>query len=286
MLKGGALADSRRSAGRTRLGRRTLIAALALDATAAATPVAAAQAPDPMTTNIPYTAWAGTQLRLVKCSNDLEGLSRRGLDVLVEEWSGSDNYRPQVVDTSIDYVRSSKRDDQRCARFNVVSNGDGIARIKLKAFDDNRNEALEHQFLAIWMRLGTPSIDEVGAADPTGGPAGSATVVGDPAGDGAFLPSSKNGRVQVTVTGTFPGFDGATMTLPDDWAALAALESNEDPARWDIHDDTLKTEAMCPASAAASRRSTRSTTATAAARSRARSATPSSTRAVRSTPCG
>ena len=121
------MADSRRSAGRTRLGRRTLIAALALDATAAATPVAAAQAPDPMTTNIPYTAWAGTQLRLVKCSNDLEGLSRRGLDVLVEEWSGSDNYRPQVVDASIDYVRSSKRDDQRCARFNVVSNGDGIA---------------------------------------------------------------------------------------------------------------------------------------------------------------
>ena len=202
--------------------------------------------PDPMTTNIPYTAWAGTQVRMVKCSNVLEGLTRNRLEVLVESWSGSDNFRPQVLESSIDFVN---RGGERCVRFNVVTLGDGIARIKLKAFDARRDEILEHQFLGIWMRLGTPSIDEVGAADPTGGPAGSETEVGDPAGDGAFVPSSNNGRVQVKVTGSFPDETGAMRTLPNDWAALAATfasdqdPTNEDPAsRWDIHDDTLKTE--------------------------------------------
>jgi len=199
-----------------------------------------------MTTNIPYTAWAGTQVRMVKCSSALEGLPRKGLTALVESWSGSPNLRPQIIDNSLDFVRHG---GVRCARFNVVTLGDGIARIKLKAFDDSRDEILEHQFLGIWLRLGTPSIDEVGATDPTGGPVGSDTEVGDPAGDGAFVPSSNNGRVQVKVTGTFPDENGATRTLPNDWAALASeLASSQDPtdanpaSRWDIHDDSLKTE--------------------------------------------
>jgi hypothetical protein len=202
-----------------------------------------------MTTNIPYTAWAGTQVRMVKCSPALEGLPRNGLSVTVESWSGSESYRPQVIQPSIDFVRSRAR-DERCARFNVVSLGDGLARIKLKAFDDRHVEILEHQFLGIWMQLGTPAIDEVGAADPTGGPVGSETEVGDPAGDGAFLPSSNNGRVQVKVTGSFPhpAGPGGRFTLPNDWAALAgALADSDDPTAdpptlWDIHDDMLKTE--------------------------------------------
>jgi hypothetical protein len=132
---------------------------------------------------------------------------------------GDANYRPQVIEPSIDFVRSTVR-GQRCARVNVVSLGDGMARIKLKAFNDERVEILEHQFLAIWMRLGTPAIDEVGANGPTGGPVGSETAVGDPAGDGAFLPSSNNGRVQVKLTGSFPGPNGATVTLPNDWPGL------------------------------------------------------------------
>jgi hypothetical protein len=244
----------RRAPGRA---KSRLSCALVLGAVAtvgAAAPAAAQEGPyvpDPMTTNIPYTAWAGTQVRMVKCSNELVGLPRNGLSVTVESWSGSDNYRPQVITPSIDFVRSNRR-DERCARFNVVSLGEGIARIKLKAFDDRRVEILEHQFLGIWMRLGTPTIDEVGAADPTGGPVGSETEVGDPAGDGAFLPSSNNGRVQVNVTGSFPDEQGMTRTLPNDWAALAAQlavdddptndDPNDDPMRWDIHDDLLKSE--------------------------------------------
>jgi hypothetical protein len=223
-------------------------------ATVGATTPATAQEgpviPDPMTTNIPYTAWAGTQVRMVKCSPALEGLPARGLSVTVESWSGSADTRPQVIDPSIDFVRSRAR-DVRCARFNVVSLGDGLARIKLKAFDDRHLEILEHQFLGIWMQLGKPAIDEVGATDPTGGPVGSDTEVGDPAGDGAFLPSSNNGRLQVKVTGSFPHplGPGGRFTLPNDWAALAgALADSANPAdanpkmRWDIHDDTAKTE--------------------------------------------
>ncbi len=238
--------------GATRRARTRLSCALVLGAVATAGGAAPATAqegpavPDPMTTNIPYVAWAGTQVRMVKCSSELEGLPRKGLTALVESWSGSPNLRPQIIDNSLDFVRHG---GERCARFNVVTLGDGLARIKLKAFDDARDEILEHQFLGIWLRLGTPAIDEVGATDPTGGPVGSHTEVGDPAGDGAFLPSSKNGRVQVKVTGTFPDENGATRTLPNDWAALASeLASDQDPtdtnpaARWDIHDDSLKTE--------------------------------------------
>jgi hypothetical protein len=234
--------------------RRRLSCALVLGTVAAAgaaMPAGAQEgpaAPDPMTTNVPYTAWAGTQVRMVKCSPVLEDLPRSGLSVTIESWSGLDNYRPQLIEPSVDFVR---RGGERCARFNVVSLGDGLARIKLKAFDSRRDEILEHQFLAIWLQLGVPAIDEVGAADPTGGPAGSESEVGDPAGDGAFVPSSNNGRVQVKVTGSFPHplGPGGRFTLPNDWATLAmALADSDDPTdpnpamRWDIHDDTLKTE--------------------------------------------
>ncbi|MET0684759.1 MAG: hypothetical protein ABW060_05555 [Solirubrobacteraceae bacterium] len=212
-------------------------------------PPGAAQAPDAQTTNIPYTAWAGTQLRLVKCDDELIGVRDSGLDVVVESWSGDPNLRPTAFESSVTKLGGI---DGRCARANVVSLGDGLARIKLKAFEGARaTEVLEHQFLAIWLRLGTPAIDEVGAADPTAGPAGSASEVGDPAGDGAFTPSSNNGRVQVKITGSFPHplGPGGRFTLPNDWATIAnALATSSDPVatshamRWDIHDDALKTE--------------------------------------------
>ena len=153
-----------------RLGRRT---AVGQSASPRAQPrwephPGAAQAPDAQTTNIPYTAWAGTQLRLVKCDDELIGVRDSGLDVVVESWSGDPNLRPTAFESSVTKLGGI---DGRCARANVVSLGDGLARIKLKAFEGARaTEVLEHQFLAIWLRLGTPAIDEVGATDPTAGP--------------------------------------------------------------------------------------------------------------------
>src|SRR5262249_41940915 len=130
--------------------------------------------------------------------------------------------------------------------FNAVSLDPGLARIKLKVFSDNqlRDEILEHQFLAIWMKLGTPSIHEIAASDPTGGPKGSANEGGDPNGDGVFTPASKAGRLQVKVTGSFPDPEapGGTFTLPNDWPAMANLlaatsdTTVDNPATlWDIH---------------------------------------------------
>jgi hypothetical protein len=218
--------------------------ALAIGAAASlagAVPAAAQTAPpDPQSTNIPYTAWAGTQLRLVKCSPVIAGIPRNRISVTVESFSGGATTDVSVFEPSIARVGD-------CVRVNVVSLKDGLARIKLKVFSDDRlrDELLEHQFLGIWMRLGAPSIDEVGNNDPTAGPAGSASEVGDPAGDGAFTPASKNGRVQVKVTGSFPHPAAASgrFTLPADWPAIAhALAqtsdtSVDDPAMlWDIHD--------------------------------------------------
>ena len=96
--------------------------------------------------------------------------------------------------------------DGRCARANVVSLGDGLARIKLKAFEGARADRdprapVPRRSGCSWARRrSTRSARPI----PTGGPVGSATEVGDPLGDGAFVPSGNNGRVQVKVTGSFP----------------------------------------------------------------------------------
>jgi hypothetical protein len=235
LLKAGRLPS--RLAGRRGLGLALGIGAAA--SLAGALPAAAQTVPpDPQTTNIPYTAWAGTQLRLVKCAPALEGIAANRISVTVEGFTGGATTDVAVIDPSI------ARFGGDCVRFNVVSLKDGLARIKLKAFSGTR-EVLEHQFLAIWMRLGSPAIDEVGSNDPTGGPVGSASEVGDPAGDGVFTPASKNGRVQVKLTGSFPHPAGAggRFTLPTDWPTLAkALAQTsdttvDDPSKlWDIHD--------------------------------------------------
>ena len=71
------MSDSRGTT-RRRLGRRTAVAVcVAAGAAAVGAPPGAAQAPDAQTTNMPYTAWAGTQLRLVKCDDELIGVARQ-----------------------------------------------------------------------------------------------------------------------------------------------------------------------------------------------------------------
>lgn len=210
---------------------RRLACALALGALAAtATPAAAQEPPpeplDPQTTNIPSTAWAGTQLRFVKCTPDLEEIDRRGVFAEVESWSGDPGYRPAVVQQSIAFFRDDDEEATRCVRFNAVTLGDGLARIKLKVFEGpDRIELFEHQFLAAWLRLETPSLE-------------------DPAGDAPLVPSSDNRRLDVRLTGSFPHplGPGGRFTLPDAWPTLAGAlareydDSSENPAlRWDIH---------------------------------------------------
>jgi hypothetical protein len=221
-----------------RLGRlRLSLAFLAcvLGSALASGPAAAQGPPDPQTTNIPYLAWRGEQVRLVKCDPAI-GESGASVDWLIESWTGP-GIAPQIETSTITGFED-------CVAADIVSLEPGLARVKLVVSDESGTPILKHQFLSIWMSLNKPSIDEVGQTDPTGN-----TRLGDPPGDGIFTAGDLNGRIQVKVTGTFPGPGGVSYTLPDGWAALAgavAEDSDSNPdnnaARWDIHDDLLKTE--------------------------------------------
>jgi hypothetical protein len=217
-----------------RLAGLLAVAAIVVSAVAAGPALAAPAKWDPQATNVPYLAWRGEQVRLVKCNPVLaqEGVS---VEFFVEEWSGP-GLVPRVEDVTVNH-------SDGCARADVVSLDPGLARVKLVATNSLGDPILKHQFLVIWMSLVDPSIDEVGSADPTGD-----RSLGDPAGDGSFDAGANNGRIQVNVTGTFP-YGGTTYTLPSAWPTLAGLlaqDSDSNPfnnaAKWDIHDDTLKTE--------------------------------------------
>lgn len=213
-----------------------LLAATAIVVSAfIAGPASAAPASwDPQTSNVPYLAWSGEQVRLVKCNPVLatEGVN---VEFFVEEWSGS-GLVPRVEEATVNRANG-------CAQADVVSLDPGLARVKLVATNSAGVPVLKHQFLVIWMNLLDPAIDEVGTGDPTGD-----RSLGDPAGDGSFKAGGNAGRIQVNVKGTF-SYKGASYTLPDDWATLANLlaqDADADPAnnaaKWDIHDDLLKTE--------------------------------------------
>jgi hypothetical protein len=198
----------------------------------------AAQGPwDPQTSNVPYLAWRGEQVRLVKCDPVLAdpGVS---VEFFVEEWTGP-GLTPRIEEITVDR-------DGACAKADAVSLDPGLARVKLVATNFADDPILKHQFLVAWMSLTDPAIDEVGEADPTGD-----DDLGDPAGDGHFDAGGANGRVQVVVKGTFPHplGPGGQFTLPDAWPTIAqalAEDADGDPdndaGKWEIHDDRLKTE--------------------------------------------
>lgn len=215
----------------------------------------AESAPNMFTTNVPYVAWRGEQVRAVKCDSipqiyDGDGvLNGRDLrvDVLVESWSGPGR-DPQLETGTVQFFRSrnlpeSQRD---CVRFDMVSSDPGLARVKLVISDRNGVPILKHQFLFVWMSLGTIGIKEATNNDPPV-PPNSQSAVADPSGDGNFHAgdqAANKGRVQIKVTGTFPHplGPGGTFTLPQDWPLLASLlATTNDPYNfnpsmmWDIH---------------------------------------------------
>src|SRR5919112_1612148 len=101
--------------------------------------------PNPMSTNIPNLAWRGENLRLVKCSDDLQAdeLSvlrraavRRGellifgglsYDYVLEEWGGSGR-DPSPISSSSGFFIAG---DKLCVRETWTSAAAGLARIKL-----------------------------------------------------------------------------------------------------------------------------------------------------------
>lgn len=229
------------------LVRRAALPLALLGSAIAAVPAGAAPPPDPQTTNVPYLAWRGEHLRLVKCDKLIQS-EGQSVDVLVEDWSGADPDRakPAVVAGSTRFFFDDARGN--CVRTTLVSVKAGIAPVKLVINNSAGDQVLTHQFQAAWLNLTTPTLRHVAATDQTGD-----SSLGDPAGDGNFPAGGNAGRLQVKVKGTLPLLGnyselglGTSITLPDQWPALAhALATDADIFdtspwnRWNIHDDDV-----------------------------------------------
>lgn len=257
---------------RTALGASAACGAAALGVlggSAVATAAPRASDPNPMSTNVPYLAWRGEHVRLVKCTGDLPGadmevlraqprLAGGGLnihehtDVIVEDWSGNASFKPAVAPGTVDLFLSS---DGLCVKADVLSQYAGLAQIKLMVTLDpgnddglvdvlTRSEIIGvHQYLAGWMTLGAPTL----TSRNVGGEAGAS---GNTNSYDASDRAASDGVLDVRLKGTLPlgnSFGdlglGATLTLPDQWPQLAAAmasDANADNAapryRWDIHD--------------------------------------------------
>jgi hypothetical protein len=247
---------------------------------------------NPNTTNVPYLAWSGENLRLVKCwgtddfnsafriqhpqaTSDLVTDDTLGnlfgsivqTNVQLEGWSGtavsSVNVPKEVINGARTFLWFNARTLRPviCWQDTWASNFAGLGQFKLSVslgltnFDNTGISlgaqvlVMQHQWLAGWMNLQAPSLDEVSSINPAVNPEG----LGDPKGDGNFVAGGADGQVRAVVTGTIPlnsdysGLGlGSSITLPTDWAALAnAMATDEDPSdanpamRWDIHDELV-----------------------------------------------
>jgi hypothetical protein len=231
--------------------------------------------PDPQTTNVPYLAWDGEEVKLVKCVPDSALPStvstRPNVEFIIEMWSGEDSVinRPYVEESTISAFSGSANGDRsgnQCFSGDVVSLKPGLAVVQLIVNDgsSDRTAVLKHQFLVIWMDLNNPQLvelpnDEFPGAPDVCNPAGGSPEDVDLANFGVNGPGDLC-RIELIQTGSFPmgqnfaGLDGDdaadTMTLPTDWAQLASeLAVDADPNnpdagngqggadfRWDIHD--------------------------------------------------
>jgi hypothetical protein len=287
------------------------VAAIAVLGTVASTALADSPwdvpANDPNTTNVPYLAWRGENLRMVKCwgTDDFNRTLRLEFpsltsdvvtdqnignlfgsivqtNVQLEDWSGADtgvNTPKEVINGARTFLYYNVRTLRPviCWQDTWASQKAGLGQFKLTVslgltnFDNTGVSfgaqvlVMQHQWLAGWMSLNAPTLDEVTSRDPATNPEG----LGDPKGDGNFFAGDNwvqgsdgtwtydskphPGEIRATVKGTLPlGQDftelglGDSIQLPDQWAALAgALATDADPTdanpamRWDIHDELV-----------------------------------------------
>jgi len=99
-----------------------------------AAPALADTQPDPTESNIPYLAWRGEQVRLVKCAPSITGIGQRA-DFLLVDWSGEENSLaiPQMEGSTAGFFVATGRDHagQGCVGATFSSQKAGIAQIKL-----------------------------------------------------------------------------------------------------------------------------------------------------------
>ncbi len=260
---------------RTKLKLLLVLASFGLLALAMSGPASAGkvhdgifEAGDPMDTNVPYVAWAGEEVRLVKCTEE-----PRFLDVDADaEWAIVDSSVRQRTGDLRDPVffddadrRTSpfdgagEQDGRICWAIDIESVHPGMTRVKMAVDNDaaSGSPVLKHDFLIIWLGMNTPTLTELGESafpgidlgDPDGGnPADFIPRDIDGDGDLEYGP----GLIRATVTGSFQDLHDVARTLPADWAALAGVyafdQTGYNPSRWDIHDDQLETEGHTPTS--------------------------------------
>jgi hypothetical protein len=245
----------------------------------------------PQSANIPYVAWVGEHVRLVACDPAINSTLQYA-NFAVEDWSGyqfqpptpdgdAGNNLGQIFDPGPSAFFTSSEpaheygDGERdgCVATNYKSLNPGLSRIRL----DIRNQETDaivysHQFLVIWLTANKPVLSEASLTGsgsetfqsqlyPTG-QSNLSKYLGDPSGDGSFLPSpfdpetapnEDKGLIQIKVTGSFPVVNesplsnilkSSSYTLPEAWEDLAktlASSSEEteppgtNPGLWDIH---------------------------------------------------
>jgi len=235
---------------------------------------------NPQGANIPYLAWVGENVKLVRAfhwATDFPSIADHSGDgfaaeLAVVEWTGDQNYKPYVIGGTLDASTHHYhgpfleiRGGELTAQGDVVDTHPGIAKIKL--FVTYKGDLVKEQtFEVAWMTLVKPTLHEMSNAD-LAALSDKPMSLGDPAGDGKFVPMPvhKDGKdlltsrdhgttndfglglLQVKVTGTFP-FPGGPLTMPGDWAKLAADpvfgavdQSGPNLAAWDIHGHAIAT---------------------------------------------
>jgi hypothetical protein len=249
-------------------------------------PPATSNPDGPQTANIPYVAWVGEHVRLVACDPAINSEeSTQFVNYQIEDWSGY-QFQPPSPDgdsgnnilevfnpgPAAFFISSEPaHEGDGCVATDYKSLNPGLARIRVVVRDQlTRKVVFSHQFLVIWLTANKPVLHEAGItasgsevfqSELNGsGHANLAGFLGDPSGDGKFIPTpfisqqeQDKGLVQIRVTGSFPVVGESPLsnilaspsyTLPTDWATLAgtlASSSEEreppgtEPNLWDIH---------------------------------------------------
>src|SRR5436190_16005097 len=242
------------------VGRRLKLGLLAVVALFGATMVMStvAQArtiPDPMLSNVPYLAWRGQEVRLVKCSPDFP--AGANVDFNLVDWSGDPHLAQPVMEAGTFMQGVRGFDQAQCFGVDFVSQKAGLAVIKMTVSTGGGVKIDTHDFLVGWMNLNSIVLCNNSAPGFCTGPT-TATIT-DQAGGGAnILETNITGNIPLLQDfNEIPGLahpitlpDGTTapgIVMPTDWALLASkvatFRGTTNPAQfWDIHDDELATE--------------------------------------------
>ena len=279
------------TAGLSAVAGAAVLAMSSLTAGAVAAPNPGPANDGPQSANIPYVAWIGEHVRLVACDPTINS-SLQYANFAVEDWSGyqfqpptpdgeAGNNLGQIFDPgpSAFFTSSEPAHEigdgghEGCVATDYKSLNPGLSRIRLDVREQGSDAIVySHQFLVIWLQAEKPTLSEASLAGSgtetfqsqlSGtGQSNLSHYLGDPAGDGSFVPSpfdpetatnQDEGLIQIKVTGEFPVVKEAPLSnilpeasykLPEAWPTLAkALASSSEeteppgtnPELWDIH---------------------------------------------------